>query len=78
MRIVNKAVSWHDFPRNFILGQAGIKSIRYWDMGDKPADSSWDQILKDITWKVNVNLTPSVLVSLLIYHVTLSQSPQQK
>lgn len=49
MRTVNKAVSWHDFPRNFILGQAGMKGIYDWDMGDKPADSSWDWILKDIT-----------------------------
>lgn len=73
MRIVNKAVSWHDFPRNFILGQAGMKGIHDWDTGDKPANSSWDQILKDITWTVNVNLTPSVLISSLIYHVIFSQ-----
>lgn len=37
MRTVNKAVSWHDFPRNFTLDQAGMKSIYDWDMGDKPA-----------------------------------------
>ena len=79
MRIINKtAVRWHDFPRNFILHQARMKGIDDLGLDDKPGDPSWDWILKDITVKVNVHLTPSVLVSLLIYHVMIPQSPHRE
>lgn len=55
-----------------------MKGIDDLGLDDKPGDPSWDRILKDITLKVNVHLTPSVLVSLLIYHVMIPQSPHRE
>lgn len=55
-----------------------MKGIDDRALDGKPGDPSWDQILDDVTLKVNVHLTLSVFVSLFIYHVTIPQAPHRK